>query len=120
MSDKRNQVIADLAQHVCDRFDRDMHRTVQLVDNDAEVRLLCFAVVATNVVSLCNSLSEDEAPHPLFRALPFRLRLAALITVLAHVIVGDAHSNPWTEQEFSDIAAAQREITPRLRLLQER
>jgi hypothetical protein len=115
MSDKRNQVIADLAQHVCNRFDRDMHRTVQLVDNDTEVRLLCFAVVATNILSLCNSLSEDEAPHPLFRALPFRLRLAALVAVLTHVIA-DVGAGSWTPQELSDMTAAQREITPRLRL----
>jgi len=115
MSDKRNRVIADLAQHVSERFDIQVTRAVNLLEDDAEVRMLLFAVTATNIISLCNSLAEADAPHPLFRALPFRHRLAALVAVLTHVIA-DVGVGSWTPQELSDMTAAQREITPRLRL----
>jgi hypothetical protein len=115
MDDKRTHAVGDLARHIAERFDRNVTQAVNLLRNDEEVRMLLFATVATNILSLCNSLSEDEAPHPLFRNLSYRHRLATLVSVLTHVIA-DLEPGTWTPQELSDMAAAQREITPRLRL----
>ena len=115
MRDRRTQLVSDLTRYVSERFDIQVTRAVNLLEDDAEVRMLLFAVTATNIISLCNSLAEADAPHPLFRALPFRLRLATLVAVLTHVIA-DIDAGEWTPQELSDMTAAQREITPRLRL----
>ncbi len=115
MRDRRTQLVGDLTRHISERFDAQMNQAVRLLEGDEEVRMLLFAVIATNILSLCNSLAEADAPHPLFRALSFRHRVATLVSVLTHVIA-DVGAGTWTAQEVSDMAAAQREITPYLRL----